>query len=115
MWSGLIPTVPQIRTGDEAMVARSPDGPEGALSELLEQFKAYFMCAHVRRPDRHERLRGFPSDTHALLVLLGAQEIQMERAVPGQKVVWLLVSDNEQIRRAAAHRFPDLVLTNLKR
>ena len=39
----------------------------------------------------------------------------MERALPGQKVVWLLVSDNEQIRHAAAQHFPDLVVTNLKR
>ena len=39
----------------------------------------------------------------------------MERAVPGQKVVWLLVSDNEQIRHAAAQHFPGLVLTNLRR
>ena len=35
--------------------------------------------------------------------------------MPGQKVVWLLVTDNEQLRRAAAHRFPDLVLTNMKK
>ena len=48
-------------------------------------------------------------------VLRKAQEIQNERAMPGQKVIWLLVSDNEQIRHAAAQRYPGLVLTNLKR
>ena len=37
----------QIRTGDEAMVARSADGSEGALSKLLWHFRAYFVCAHV--------------------------------------------------------------------
>ncbi|KAK9840560.1 hypothetical protein WJX81_001282 [Elliptochloris bilobata] len=78
----------QIRTGDEAMLARDMDDSEGALSKLLWQHRAYFMCAH---------------------------QIQMERAVNGQKVVWLLVTDNEQLRHAAALRFPDLVLTNLKR
>ena len=49
------------------------------------------------------------------MVLHEAQQIQDERAVPGQKVVWLLVTDNEQIRHAAARRFPGLVLTSLKR
>ena len=49
------------------------------------------------------------------LMLREAQQIQDERAIPGQKVVWLLVSDNEQIRHAAAQRYLGLVLTNLKR
>ena len=35
--------------------------------------------------------------------------------MPGQEVVWLLVTDNERIRHAAAQHFPGLVLTNLKR
>ena len=52
--------------------------------------------------------------THHMM-LREAQQIQDERAIPGQKVVWLLVSDNEQIRHAAAQRYPGLVLTNLKR
>ena len=51
----------------------------------------------------------------AHLVLCKAQAIQDERALPGQKVLWLLVSDSERIRHAAAQRYPNLVLTNLKR
>ncbi len=43
------------------------------------------------------------------------QQVQLERARVGQKVVWVLVTDNEKLRRAAAQRFPGLVLTNLKK
>ena len=52
-WCEYMLWVQQIRTGDEAMVARSPDGPDGALSELLRQWRAYFMCAQVQCLDLH--------------------------------------------------------------
>ena len=60
-------------------------------------------------------ITSFPQTRMPDMVLGNAQEIQAERAMPGQKVVWLLVTDNEQIRHAAAQHFPDLVLTNLER
>ena len=65
-------------------------------------------------PDTQARLRDL-AQTELLSGVRGAQQIQAERALPGQRVVWLLVTDNEHIRHAAAQHFPDLVLTNLKR
>ena len=47
--------VRQIRTGDEAMLARGAHVPR---TELLWQFRAYFMCAHVRRPGLHCKVLG---------------------------------------------------------
>ena len=41
-----------------------------------------------------------------------AQQITDEMKLPGQEVVWLLVTDMEGIRHAATKAYPTLVLTN---
>ena len=62
------------------------------------------MCTRAL-PRPHEQLQAISSETPAQDVLCGAQQIQVERAMPGQKVLWLLVTDNEQIRHAAVQYF----------
>ena len=104
------------------MAATTPDGHEG-FEQLLSQYRAFWQCARVRcHLDLRSWLKplldlaeAFKRNNSDHMVLCEAQEIQDERALPGQKVVWLLVSDNEQVRHAAAQRYPGLVLTNLKR
>jgi hypothetical protein len=43
------------------------------------------------------------------------QEIQEDKRQEGQDVIWLLVSDSEDIRVAAAQKYPNLILTNTKK
>lgn len=43
------------------------------------------------------------------------KEIQEDRQYEGQDVLWLVVSDNEKVRWAAAQKYPSLVLTNTRK
>ncbi|KAK9918665.1 hypothetical protein WJX75_005791 [Coccomyxa subellipsoidea] len=58
------------------------------MDALLEPFHNYFKCA---------------------------KEIQEDKRQEGQDVIWLLVSDSEDIRVAAAQKYPNLILTNTKK